>query len=41
MTMHSFCHHCYHITVIVLALVKITGFEALYLAENKVEKWLG
>lgn len=39
-TISSFCHHCYSVIVIVLAVVTSTDFDVLYLADNRVEKWL-
>lgn len=34
------CHHCYSVIVIVLAVVTMTDFDVLYLADNGMEKWL-
>ena len=39
-TINAFCHHCYSVIVIVLAVVIITDFDVLYLADNRMEKWL-
>lgn len=39
-TINSFCHHCSSVIVIVLAVVTITDFDVLYLADSRMEKWL-
>lgn len=39
-TISSFCYHCSSIIVIVSAVMTITDFDVLYLADNRMEKWL-
>lgn len=39
-SINSFCHHCYRVIVIVLAVVTIADFDVLCLADSRVEKWL-